>query len=140
MTEPAAGRLSIDADLALSVDGVHAALTGDGGDLTLRTDDPAGLTSALRRSGAVGAIRRAGAAADTRSLAGTRLTVEGPRGPVLRFEVGRGGVRLPALPGGTSVRLHRPQDLVPRQVIAVTLAVLGMIVAIGIWRRVGAHT
>lgn len=136
MSEAREGRLSIDADLDLSIDGVQAALVGEDSQLTLRTDAPAQLTRALRRSGLLSAGRTGGASLPAGRLDGVSVTVEGPRGPVLRVGPGR-GVRLRALPRGTRVQVHRPQDLVSRRAVWIAAAVTAIVAAL-LWRRAGS--
>ncbi len=131
------GRLSIDADLQLSIDGVDATLAGDGDELTLRTDNPAQLSAALRRSGLFGLLRRVGEHADRTDVRPPSLTVEGPRGRVLRLDGGTRGILTRPLAGHTAVTVYRPQDLVPsawRRRVAATLVALA-VVAVWVRRR-----
>ena len=84
MTGPAPGRrVLVDADLHLSVDGVDATLVGRGNALTLRTDEPARLTSAFRRSGLIATLRQRerGVAAACSTAAASRWTAAACSGP-----------------------------------------------------------
>ncbi len=115
MSVPA--RLEVTADLALTVDGHQARLTGSGTDLRLTASDPV----ALWRSAAgvpwpvgvtVGSGPRAlGGLASALTDAGLHLDVTGPRGRVA--ELGRGvdsGLGR-GLTGSRSVRFGSPRTL-----------------------------
>ena len=136
MTDPTDRRVSIDANLAMSIDGVEATLVGVDSDLTLRTDEPAKLAAALRRTATLSQLRRATTTAPYTQLGRPTVTVEGPRGVVVTVAAGGGGRRGAVAPAGTTVRVHRPFDLVPpavRWATAITAtAALLLVVA---WRR-----
>lgn len=136
MTDPASDRrVLIDADLHLSIDGVDATLVGRGSELTLHTDDPARLSSALRRSGVVSAVRQRGPDVGAQRLVPPGLSLEGPRGRIARIAPDIRGIPLRALPGGTKLRVDRPLDLVPPAVGWAVVAA-GLAVALVIrWGR-----
>ena len=123
MTGPAPGRrVLVDADLHLSVDGVDATLVGRGNALTLRTDEPARLTSAFRRSGLIATLRQRERGVAAGRLERSTLTTEGPRGRIARIAPDVRGLPLRAWPAGTRLQVNRPFDLVPA---AVGWAVVG---------------
>lgn len=136
MSDPAAGaRLTVDADLQLSIDGVEARLVGRRNDLTLRTDEPARLASALRRGGAAGALPQLERRAAAVGLDTPAITIEGPRGRVARVAPDARGLAVRGLPEGSRLQLYRPQDLVPAGTRrAAVLAALAVLIAI-MWRR-----
>lgn len=136
MSDPAPGaRLTVDADLRLSIDGVEATLVGRRNDLMLRTDEPARLAATLRRSGVAAALPQLERRAAAAGLATPAVTIEGPRGRVARVAPGGRGLAVRGLPTGTRLQVYRPQDLVPagpRR--AAVIAALALLIAI-IWRR-----
>src|SRR4051794_36142128 len=83
------GQLHVVADVAVSVDGATATLTGSGADLRLESPDPAGLLDAVAHAelpAAVGRVdgpRALGRVADQLAAVGLTLTVAGPQGDVL---------------------------------------------------------
>jgi hypothetical protein len=130
VTDPAPGRrLLVDADLHLSIDGVDATFVGRGGELTLRTDEPARLSSALRRSGLLAALRQHRGQRAITPLALPALTIEGPRGRVARIAPDVRGVRMRALPAGTRLHVDRPLDVVPAAATTWGVALAGLAVA-----------
>jgi hypothetical protein len=134
VSDPTAGsRLTVDADLQLSIDGVETRLVGRRNDLTLRTDEPARLASALRRGGVAAALPQLERRAAAAGLATPAVTIEGPRGRVARFAPGERGLTVRGLPADTRLRVHRPQDLVPAPVRRA--AVVALVLAAIIWGR-----
>lgn len=140
MTPPdrTGSRLEVTADLALTVDGQQARLTGSGSDLRLTAADPVALwRSAASVPWPVGVTvgsgpRALGDLAGTLAGVGLHLEITGPRGRVA--ELGRGvdsglGRRLT---GSRSVRFGSPGTLaatvrrepVPWRGVAIGVAVL----------------
>lgn len=129
-------RLLIDADLTLSIDGVEARLVGAGSDLTLHTDEPARLTAALRRSGALSALRAASTARPYEAIGRPSLSVEGPRGAIVTITGDRARRRHTLAPPGTTVRIHRPFALIPPTARwAAALATVAALVVVVVRRR-----
>ncbi len=111
------GPLSVTADLALTVDGRQARLTGSGSDLTLTSADPVGLwRSAAEVPWPVGVTvghgpRALGGLGEALAEVGLHLDITGPHGRVA--ELGRGvdsGLGR-GLTGSRGVRLGSPRTL-----------------------------
>jgi len=141
------GPLVVRADLALSVDGQSARLTGDGTDLTLTSSDPVGLwrsaTSVPWPAGVTvsSGPRAVGELGDLLAAHGLHLDVTGPQGRVA--ELGR-GVSSPVgrtLTGSAGVRLGSPRVLVgtlasePFRWRPVLVAVAALLVVRALRRR-----
>ena len=144
---PPADRLSVRADLRLTVDGTDATVSGDGDRLVVTAEDPAALWDAVAGAvlpadvAGVGGVRSAGRAADALRAAGLRLEVRGPHGSVVQLGSGvRSGVGR-VVAGSSAVSpgsartvaplvVHRVrQDPRSRAAIAVALAAVAVLLA-----------
>lgn len=120
MSAPPIGRLDVEADLRLDVDGTSAHLHGSGSRLVLFSDHPervwaAAVASVLPAFGVADGPRAIGRVADLLQDAGVRLEVAGPHGVVVSLGDGVSSPVGRATTGSRAVRPGRP----------VALAVLG---------------
>ena len=111
------GPLSVTADLALSIDGHDARLTGSGGDLTLDSSDPVALwRSAASVPWPVGVTvgsgpRALGGLADALAEQGLHLEVTGPHGRVAELGRGVDSALGRSVTGSRVVRFGSPRTL-----------------------------
>jgi hypothetical protein len=137
VSSPLAGRLDVEADLTLDVDGVTARLHGRGGRLVLSGDHPervwAAAVSALLPAGLVLVDGPRGIAGVARALAGIgiRLDVEGPHGVVASLGAGVGSRVGQALTGSDAVRPGAPLAVLALAWQARRRAVVTGLVGIG---------
>ena len=144
MSAPLVGRLDVQADLTLDVDGVTARLHSQGDRLVLASDHPervwSSAVSALLPAGLVLLDGPRGIAAVARALAGigVRLDVEGPRGVVASLGAGVSSTVGRVLTGSDAVRPGAPLAVLAlawqarRRAVVVGLVGVGAAVGVGV--------